>query len=67
MDFENGRIFCWSVGRGSRIKESSSYITGIVKVEFDKSKVTEEQLKKVIEEKVGYKVKSFEVNDEREN
>jgi copper chaperone CopZ len=41
------------------IKESSSYKTGIAKVEFDKSKVTEAQLKKVIEEKVGYKVKGI--------
>jgi len=41
------------------IKESSSYKTGIAKVEFDKSKVTEVQLKKAIEGKVGYKVKSI--------
>lgn len=42
------------------IKESSSYKTGIAKVEFNKTKVTEDQLKKAIEEKVGYKVKSIE-------
>lgn len=42
------------------IKESSSYKTGIAKVEFDKTKVTEEQLKRAIEEKVGYKVKNIE-------
>lgn len=41
------------------IKESSSFKTGIAKVEFDKSKVTEDQLKKAIEEKVGYKVKNI--------
>ena|SRR3972149_7440679 len=41
------------------IKESSSYKTGIAKVEFDKTKVTEDQLKKAIEEKVGYKVKEI--------
>jgi copper chaperone CopZ len=41
------------------IKESSSYKTGIAKVEYDKSKVTEDQLKKAIEEKVGYKVKEI--------
>ena len=41
------------------IKENSSYKTGIAKVEFDKSKVTEVQLKKAIEGKVGYKVKSI--------
>lgn len=42
------------------IKESSAYETGIAKVEFDKSKVTEEQLKNAVEEKVGYKVKNIE-------
>ena len=42
------------------IRESSSYKTGIAKVEFDKTKVTEEQLKKAIEGKVGYKVKNIE-------
>ena len=41
------------------IKESSSNKTGIAKVEFDKTKVTEDQLKKAIEEKVGYQVKSI--------
>ena len=43
------------------IKESSSYKTGIAKVEFDKTKVTEDQLKKAIEEKVGYKVKEIKI------
>lgn len=42
------------------IQESSSYKTGIAKIEFDKSKVTEDQLKKAIEQKVGYKVKNYE-------
>ncbi|MBU1679587.1 MAG: mercuric transport protein MerTP [Bacteroidetes bacterium] len=42
------------------IKASSSYKTGIAKVEFDKSKVTEDRLKKTIEEKVGYNVKDIE-------
>lgn len=41
------------------IKESSSYKTGIAKIEFDKSKVTEDQLKNAIEEKAGYKVKDI--------
>jgi len=41
------------------IKESSSYKTGIAQVQFDKSKVTEDQLRKAIEGKVGYKVKSI--------
>lgn len=49
------------------IKANSSYKTGIAKVEFDKSKVTEEQLKKAIEEKVGYTVKNYVVKDETEN
>jgi len=43
------------------IKENSSYKTGIAKVEFDKSKVTEDQLKEAIEEKVGYKVKEIKI------
>lgn len=47
------------------IKESSSYKTGIAKVEFDKSKVTEVQLKKAIEEKVGYKVKDIRTINEK--
>jgi len=45
------------------ISATSSYKTGIAYVEYDKSKVTEEQLKKAIEEKVGYKVKNI-VNKE---
>ncbi len=43
------------------IAASSSYKTGVAKVKFDKSKVSPEELSKAIEEKVGYKVKSFEV------
>ncbi|MBI3124042.1 MAG: mercuric transport protein MerTP [Ignavibacteriales bacterium] len=49
------------------INATSSCKTGIAYVEYDKTKVNPAQLKKAVEEKVGYKVKSFEVNDEREN
>ena len=43
------------------ISATSSFETGIAKVKFDKSKVNPEQLSKAVEEKVGYKVKSFEI------
>jgi len=43
------------------ISAKSSYKTGITEVKFDKSKVKPEQLSKAVEEKVGYKVKSFEI------
>ncbi len=42
------------------INATSSYKTGIAFVEYDQSKVSPEQLKKAIEEKVGYKVTSIE-------
>jgi copper chaperone CopZ len=42
------------------INASSSYKTGVAKVEYDKSKITPEKLKKTVEEKVGYKVKRVE-------
>ncbi|MDP2362220.1 MAG: mercuric transport protein MerTP [Ignavibacteria bacterium] len=42
------------------IKASSSYKTGIAYVEYDQTKVNPDQLKKAIEEKVGYKVKDIE-------
>jgi len=45
------------------ISATSSYKTGIAEVKYDKSKVTPEQLSKAVEEKVGYKVKSFEVEN----
>jgi copper chaperone CopZ len=38
---------------------SSSYKTGIANIEYDESNVTPEELKKIVEEKVGYKVKDF--------
>ena len=38
------------------IEASSSYKTGIALIMFDKSVITQEQLKKAVEEKVGYKV-----------
>ncbi len=38
----------------------------IAEVKFDKSKVTPEQLSKAVEEKVGYKVKSYEIVKDKE-
>ena len=43
------------------ISATSSFETGIAKVMFDKSKVNPEQLSKVVEEKVGYKVTNYEI------
>lgn len=43
------------------ISATSSFETGIAKVKYDKSKITSGELSKVIEEKVGYTVKSFEI------
>jgi copper chaperone CopZ len=48
------------------ISVTSSYETGIAKVKFDKSKVKPEQLSKAVEEKVGYKVKSYEIVKDKE-
>jgi len=45
------------------ISATSSYKTGIAEIKYDKSKVTPEKLSKAVEEKVGYKVKSFEVEN----
>ncbi|MEJ5351730.1 MAG: mercuric transport protein MerTP [Melioribacteraceae bacterium] len=42
------------------IKATSSYKTGITYVEYDRTKVNLEQLKKAVEEKVGYKVKDIQ-------
>ncbi|AFH49655.1 Putative mercuric transport protein [Ignavibacterium album JCM 16511] len=42
------------------VSATSSYKTGTAYVEYDKTKVTEEQLKKAVEDKVGYKVKKIE-------
>lgn len=41
------------------ISATSSYKTGIAYVQYDKTKVKLEELKKAIEEKVGYKVESI--------
>ncbi len=41
------------------VSATSSYKTGIAYVEYDQSKVGPEQLKKAVEEKVGYKVKTI--------
>ena len=41
------------------LSATSSYKTGIATVKYDNTKVNPEQLKKVIEEKVGYKVKGI--------
>ncbi|MCH7773114.1 MAG: mercuric transport protein MerTP [Bacteroidetes bacterium] len=48
------------------ISVTSSYETGIAEVKFDKSKVKPEQLSKAVEEKVGYKVKSYEIVKDKE-
>jgi copper chaperone CopZ len=42
------------------VSATSSYKTGIAFVEYDQSKVSPDQLKKAVEEKVGYKVKDIE-------
>lgn len=49
------------------INATSSYETGIASVEYDKTKINPEQLKKAIEEKVGYKVKKVESIKDNEN
>lgn len=41
------------------VSATSSYKTGIAFVEYDQTKVKPEQVKKVVEEKVGYKVNRF--------
>ncbi|GAB4300666.1 MAG: hypothetical protein Kow0098_28240 [Ignavibacteriaceae bacterium] len=46
------------------INATSSYKTGIAYVEYDQSKINPEQLKKAIEEKVGYKVREIKKVDE---
>lgn len=43
------------------ISAVSSYKTGIAFVEYDATKIKPEQLKKALEDKVGYKVKSFKI------
>lgn len=42
------------------ISATSSYKTGTAFVEYDQSKVNPQQLKKAVEEKVGYKVKDIQ-------
>ena len=42
------------------ISATSSYKTGIAYVQYDNAKVNQEQLKKAVEEKVGYKVKNVQ-------
>ncbi|MCB0747877.1 MAG: mercuric transport protein MerTP [Ignavibacteriae bacterium] len=54
------------------LSAESSYKTGIAYVEFDDTKVKPEQLKKAVENKVGYKVKKFQIipegtSSEKEN
>ncbi|MCZ7614555.1 MAG: cation transporter [Ignavibacteriaceae bacterium] len=49
------------------LSAESSYKTGIALVQFDDTKVQTEQLKRAIEEKVGYKVKKIQTIDENEN
>ena len=44
------------------LSATSSYKTGVAKVKYDKTKVSPEQLKKAIEERTGYKVKSYEIS-----
>ncbi len=49
------------------INATSSYETGVAKVEYDKTKINPDQLKKAVEEKVGYKVKNVESIKDSEN
>lgn len=49
------------------LSAESSYKTGIAYVEFDDTKVKPEQLKKAVENKVGYKVKNIQTINEKEN
>lgn len=49
------------------LKCQSSYKTGTAYVQFNDTKVKPEQLKKAVEEKVGYKVKKIQTIDENEN
>ncbi len=46
------------------VSATSSYKKGIAYVEYDKTKVSPEQLKKALEDKVGYKVKSIDNIDQ---
>ena len=45
------------------VNAASSYETGIAYVEYDSAKVDAEQLKRTVEDKVGYKVKTINVKD----
>lgn len=47
------------------LSAESSYKTGIAFVQFDDTKVQPEQLKKTVENKVGYKVKNIQTIPER--
>jgi len=49
------------------LSAESSYKTGIAYVEFDDTIVKPEQLKKAVENKVGYKVKKIQTINEKEN
>lgn len=49
------------------VSATSSYKTGIAYVQYDKAKVKPEQLKKAVEEKVGYKVKEVQSMNDSEN
>ncbi|MDF1612683.1 mercuric transport protein MerTP [Stygiobacter electus] len=49
------------------LNAESSYKTGIAYVEFNNTKVKPEQLKKAVENKVGYKVKKIQIINEKEN
>lgn len=49
------------------LNAESSYKTGIAYVEFDTTKVKPEQLKKAVENKVGYKVTKVQTINEKEN
>ncbi len=47
--------------QGGVLSAVSSYETGIANVKYDRSEVKLEQLAQAIEDKVGYKVKSYEI------
>jgi len=49
------------------LSAESSYKTGIAYVQYDDTKFQPEQLKKAVEDKVGYKVKKIQIIDKIEN
>ncbi|MCF8242532.1 MAG: cation transporter [Melioribacteraceae bacterium] len=52
-------VDCALISQDGVISATSTYQTGIAFVEYDKTKVKPAELKKAVEEKVGYKVESI--------